>query len=143
MAAVFAGLVYFGVVFTFAFVMGIVRTLLVAPNVGPTVAVWLELPVVLAVSWVAARRLLRHRSFTLPQRLIVGVTAFVATMVSEAAFAHVLRGQTVGQWAETLSSPLGLVGLAAQIGFAAMPALAGSRACGRAAALLEVCSSIR
>ena len=49
--AVVAGILYFAVVFAFAFAIGTVRVLLVAPRLGEALAVLLELPVVLAASW--------------------------------------------------------------------------------------------
>lgn len=117
--------VYFVAIFALAFVLGVARTLIVAPATGETAAVLLEIPVVLAASWVVARRLLRGRGFALGQRGVMGGVAFALLMVTEAALAGVLRGQSVGQWAQDLATPLGLMGLAGQIGFAAMPALAG------------------
>lgn len=121
------GLLYFAIVFTFAFAMGIARTLLIAPWLGPTAAVLLEIPIVLLASWFVARRLMRGRPFTRSQCAIIGGTAFVLTMISEAAFSYILRGQGVAQWAGTLLTPLGMVGLAGQAGFAVMPLFAGRR----------------
>ena len=132
----FYGLLYFAMVFAFAFAMGIARTLLVAPTIGPTAAVLLEIPVILAASWLVARRLLRNRSFVSSQCAIMGTTAFVLTMISEAAFSHLLRGQSVAQWAGTLGTPLGLIGLTGQFGFAAMPLFA--RGVGRPAGMRQV-----
>jgi hypothetical protein len=124
-AACFMGMVYFTVVFTLAFAMGVARALVVAPRIGPTAAVLLEVPILVVASWMIARRLLRHRSLTRPQRAVAGVVAFTLTMVSEAALSAVLRGQSVADWAVTLATPLGLIGLAGQIAFAAMPVLLG------------------
>ena len=117
--------VYFVAIFALAFGLGVARTLIVAPATGETAAVLLEIPVVLAASWVVARRLLRGRGVTLLQRAAMGGLAFALLMASEAALAGVLRGQSIGQWAQALATPLGLIGLAGQIGFAAMPVLAG------------------
>ncbi len=125
MTVVFTGIVYFAAVFAFAFAMGVARTLVVAPRLGATVAVLLELPLVLGASWLVVRRLLRNRHFRLSQRAAVGVIAFVLLMVSEALLAGVLRGQSLGEWALDLVTPLGLIGLAGQVGFAAMPVLVG------------------
>jgi hypothetical protein len=85
LAACFAGLLYFAAVFTFAFAMGIARVLVVAPRLGPTAAVLLEVPILVVASWIVARRLLRNRSLTLRQRTTMGATAFTLTMASEAA----------------------------------------------------------
>jgi hypothetical protein len=127
-AALLLGLLYFVVVFTFAFGMGVARTLIVAPRLGPAVAVLLEVPVLVIASWPAARLLLRHRYLTVAEGAVMGATAFVLTMASEAALAGVLRGQTVFEWATGLITPLGLVGLMGQLMFGAMPLLlVGSR----------------
>ena len=122
-AALLLGLLYFAVVFTFAFGMGVARTLIVAPRLGPAVAVLLEVPVLVIASWLTARRLLRHRRLTLGEATVMGATAFLLTMASEAALAGELRGQAVSEWATDLVTPLGLVGLMGQLMFGAMPLL--------------------
>ncbi len=129
-AACFTGLLYFAAVFTFAFATGVARVLVVAPWLGPTAAVLLEVPILVLASWIVARRLLRNRSFTLPQRAAMGASAFALTMVSEAALAAIMRGQGVVDWAASVATPLGLVGLAAQVAFAAVPIFVGPRRTG-------------
>jgi len=124
-AALFAGLLYFAGVFAFAFAMGVARTLVVAPRIGATAAVLLELPLVLAASWIVARALLRHRDFTVPQRATMGAFALALTLASEAALAAILRGQSLAQWAAALATPLGLAGLAGQLAFAVLPLVVG------------------
>ncbi|MDN3566769.1 hypothetical protein QWZ14_20530 [Paeniroseomonas aquatica] len=127
-AALLPGLLYFLAVFAVAFAMGVARVLVVAPRIGPTAAVLLEVPMILVVSWAVARRILRHRVLTLPQRATMGATAFALTMASEIALAGVLRGQGVMDWAAATATPLGLVGLAGQVAFAALPMVLGRRA---------------
>lgn len=127
MAVVHTAIAYFSTVFAFAFAMGVARTLVVAPLIGTTAAVLVEVPILLAVSWVIARRLLRDRDLTLPQRIAVGTIAFVFTMASEVVLSALMRGQSVGEWAATVATPIGLVSLAGQLGFAAIPALIGIR----------------
>lgn len=124
-AACFLGLLYFVVVFSLAFAMGVARTLIIAPQLGATAAVLLEVPIIVAASWVIARRLVRHRSLSLPQRAAMGIVAFTLTMVSEAVLSALMRGQSVADWAAVLVTPLGLIGLAGQVAFAVMPILAG------------------
>ena len=119
------GLLYFAAVFAFAFVMGIVRTLLVAPRIGASAAVCIEIPIILTASWFVARRLLRDRSFPLGQRAAIGLIAFVLTMASEAILSVLMRGEGVSVWAASLLTPLGLLGLAGQMGFAIIPIFAG------------------
>ena len=67
-AAYFAGLLCFALIFTLAFVMRVARVLVVAPRLGPTAAVLLEVPILVVASWIVARRLLRNRPLTGPQR---------------------------------------------------------------------------
>lgn len=125
MAVIITAFLYFAAVFAVAFAMGVARVLVVAPRVGPMVAVLVEVPIVLAVSWIIARRLLRGRPFGDPQRAMIGGIAFALLMASEAALAGLIRDQSISQWAMALATPLGLVGMAGQLGFAAIPFIAG------------------
>jgi hypothetical protein len=97
----------------------------IAPWIGLAEATILEVPVVLLASWHVARRLLRPQRLTVWQRAGMGASAFVLTMASEAALAALLFDQTITAWAGALASPLGLFGLGGQLGFAAIPVLAG------------------
>jgi len=125
MGAIRAGAIYFAVIFALAFALGVVRGLAVAPVVGGLAAVLIEIPVIFAACWVAARAVLRDRGFTAKQRAIMGAVAFVLLMLSEMLLARALRGQDVGQWLLEVATPLGLVGLTGQFGFAIMPLLVG------------------
>ena len=58
-AALKAGVAYFAVVFAAGFGLGVIRMLVVIPRVGETVAVLIEAPVMLGISWPVARRLTR------------------------------------------------------------------------------------
>lgn len=124
MAIIVTAILYFGIVFTFAFATGVVRVLVVAPRVGPATSVFIEVPIILAASWIVARRLLRRRNFGFLKRLAVGGLAFALLMASEAMLASIMLGQSVGEWAAAVATPVGLVGLTGQLGFAAVPALA-------------------
>jgi hypothetical protein len=123
MTVIITGSSYFLIVFAIAFGLGVARGLLIAPRLGETVAVMLEIPVVLVVSLFVARRLIRGRSFSIKQVLAIGAIALALTLISEALLASMIRGQSIGQWAKTLVTPLGLIGLAGQFGFALMPTL--------------------
>jgi hypothetical protein len=125
LASCLAGLLYFAAVFTFAFAMGTARVLVVAPWLGPVAAVLLEVPILIGASWIVARRLLRNHSLTIAQRATMGATAFTLTMVSEVALSAIMRGQSVTDWAAAVATPLGLVGLAGQVVFAAVPIFLG------------------
>ena len=102
MAVIRAAAVYFGVVFAAAFALGMLRMLVLAPALGPLLAVALELPAVLALSWLVAGRVLRHWPMALRGRTAMGALAFALLMAAEAG-----------------------LGLAGQIGFAILPALRG------------------
>jgi hypothetical protein len=121
------GLLYFSAVFTFAFAMGVARQLVIAPRLGPLAAVLLEVPILVVASWIVARRLLRYRSLTVLERTVMGATAFALTMVGEAALSVIMRGQSVADWAAAVATPLGLVGLTAQLVFAAIPIFVNDR----------------
>lgn len=127
-AVVIAATVYFGAVFAAGFVLGTLRVLVLAPRLGDLGAVAVELPVMLALSWVIAARVLRRHP--LPPggpRLAMGALAFALLLLAEAALAYLLAGQTPAGWAASLATAPGLLGLAGQIAFALMPWLQGRR----------------
>jgi len=66
-----AGVVYFALVFGAGFVIGFIRTMWVAPRLGTRMAEWLEIPIMLVVTIVAARWSVQRVavSFTLSTRL--------------------------------------------------------------------------
>jgi len=121
------GAAYYGTVFDFAFVLGVARALLIAPLLGAVAAVLIEIPVVLLVSWRVAAWLLRGRGLGSGQRFLMGAIALGLTMASEVALAGLLRNQTPAQWATSVLTPLGLLGLSGQIAFALVPIFAGRR----------------
>lgn len=111
--------------------MGVLRTVAVAPFIGQTAAVLLEVPIVIAASWIATRYLLRNVSFNFRQLMVAGAIAFALTMASEAALAETIRGQNLIEWVTSVLSPLGLVGLVGQLIFAAMPVMVGLNIAGK------------
>lgn len=122
-----AAMEYFGLVFGAAFALGALRTLVLAPWAGPLPAVLIELPVVLAVSWSAAGRVLRRWPVAaggMPALLAMGFVAFALLMLAEAALAPAF-GRSLSAWAGSLRTPEGMVGLAGQIAFALLPAVRG------------------
>ncbi len=123
--ALIMGLRYYAIVFSIAFLLGVARTLVIAPTFGVIIAVLLEVPLLVAVSWLAAQRLLKGSLLALWQRATMGALAFALTMASEVLLAQLLRGQGIVDWAADVARPLGLVGLAGQIAFGLMPLLVG------------------
>lgn len=118
-----AGLAYFLVVFVAGFLLGTVRTLLVLPHVGVLTAVALELPVILAVSWIACGWALRR--FDVPDRraprVVMGATAFALLMAGEVSISMLLAGRTLADHVDLYRTLPALLGLAGQIVYAVLP----------------------
>lgn len=128
-AAILAGLVYSGTIFLFAFAMGVLRTLVVAPRIGEVAAVLVELPVVLGASWLVCRW--AQARFNLASRLkhgaVMGAVAFVALQATEAFVALALFGRPPGDYLGAFAGPAGAMGLAGQILFALFPLIRSRR----------------
>jgi hypothetical protein len=120
-----AALAYFATVFGLGFALGTLRVLFVIPRIGETAAVLVELPVMLAASWVAAGWCVRR--FAVPPqaapRLAMGLLAFALVMVAELGLAMLLFGQSPAQHLASYRHFPGAAGLAAQCGYALFPAL--------------------
>lgn len=118
-----AGVLYCLTIFAVAFVLGSVRVLWAAPRVGPVIAVLLETPLVLLVSWAAARRISpRAIDGELAGRGLMGVIALALLMGLEFGLGAVL-GRSASEQLAGMQTPAGLIGLAGQAGFAAIPIL--------------------
>jgi len=125
---VLAGIAYWAMVFALGFVLGTLRVLWLAPALGLVAATVIELPVMLAASWWAARWLLRRFAIrTGGAALAMGALAFVLLMAAELALGVAAFGQTPAQWLAGLAEPQGALGLAGQVVFALMPWLAVRR----------------
>lgn len=121
--ALLAGLVYVAVVFAAAFAIGVVRVLVLAPRLGETVAVLLEVPVVLALSWWICGLLVRRFAVgpEVGGRLAMGGLAFVVLQATEAGLAVTAFGESPSQFLAGFTTPAGVIGLSGQIGFALIP----------------------
>jgi len=124
-----AGAAYFAVAFAAGFLLGTVRTLLIAPRVGELGAVLIELPIILGVSWVACGWLLIRFQIParMPPRLMMGVVAFTLLMLAEVALSVALFNRSMTDYFTHLTTTHGLVGLAGQVVFALMPLIHRSR----------------
>jgi hypothetical protein len=124
-ASIRAGLVYFLLVFGCGFVLGTLRVTLIIPRIGELAAVALEVPILLTLSWLICRRLIRR--FDVPAvtgpRLAMGAFAFALLMLAELTLSVLLAGRTPAQHWALYRDLAHQVGLVAQIGFAAMPLL--------------------
>ena len=121
MSALKAGVLYFLAVFAAGFVFGTIRTLWIEPAVGELAAVLLEAPVMLALSYFVARRLLRRfRIATAGDSAIMGFGALILLLVAELLLARAF-GQTTAEFIGDFATPAGATGLVAFLAFAAMP----------------------
>ena len=129
--AIQAGVTYFLTVFAIGFALGTIRVLLVIPRIGETNAVLLELPLMLALSWLVCGWLVRHFVVTqaIPQRLAMGAIAFALLLLAELAVSVLGLGRTPAEHLASYQALGAQLGLAAQILFALMPAAHAALRC--------------
>ena len=120
---------YFAIVFALGFVLGVARVLITAPKLGETVAVLLEVPVIVTASWFAAKWCVAAFSVPAraPERLTMGFVAFALTMLAELALSVFLLGNTASEHFAIFTHAVGLIGLAAQLLFALIPSVQSVR----------------
>lgn len=122
-----AALAYFAPVFAAGFALGTLRVLLLAPALGGVAAVALELPVMLALAWVAARWAAER--FEVPAaaapRLAMGGLAFVLLIAAEAALGIWGFGRGGTEIVAGFVTAEGILGLAGQVAFAFVPLVQG------------------
>ena len=120
-----AGGAYFALVFAAGFLLGSIRVLIIIPRIGEAVAVGLELPIMLALSWIVCRRLIAvfDVAAMLTPRLVMGGLAFGILMLAEIGVSTLVLGRTVSEHFEQYRKLLALLGLAMQIAFAMFPAI--------------------
>ena len=123
-----AGAAYFLAVFSVAFILGIFRVGVLVPRMGELMAVSLEAPVILGLSWLASRWATKR--YRLPRdvapRLAMGAIAFSLLMIVELAVSTLAFGQPAAEYFDAIWSAPGVVGLGAQIVFAFIPPIQGT-----------------
>jgi hypothetical protein len=98
-----AAALYFGWVFGVGFVLGTIRTFWIVPHAGARTAELLETPVMLAVSLIVARAVVKRLSVP-PQpasRLGMGILALVMMVAAESGLLLAIRGLTIRQYIAT------------------------------------------
>ena len=99
------------------------RVLVLEPRLGATVAVLVELPAMLAVSWLVCGWTVRR--FAVPARwrprVIMGAVALILLLGAETVLGLAAFGRTVAEQLASYRSFPGAAGLAAQLAFALMP----------------------
>jgi hypothetical protein len=118
-----AGIAYTLGVFVFAFAVGTIRVTLVAPRLGTLLAVILEAPIVLALSWRLSRWCCRRFAVSGDPhaRVLMGAVAFAVLMLLELGVSALVFGETLDHYFAKYASTAGIVGLAMQVGFATIP----------------------
>lgn len=118
-----AGAIYVALVFLAGFGLGVLRVLIVAPRLGAVVAVLIEAPVILVVSWVVGRGCVARFGVApmFGPRLVMGGSAFVLLMGLEAALSVLAFGRGLADHLGGYLTLPGALGLAAQLGFAVIP----------------------
>ncbi len=124
-SALKSGCVYFVLVFVVGFALGTVRVRLLAPLLGEMLAVSIELPIILLVSWLICRALIERFAVpaTLTARASMGATALALLLGAEVLLSVLLLGRSVTEHLELYQSAEGLTGLAGQIVFALFPGI--------------------
>ncbi len=119
-----AGLLYFALVFGAGFALGAARTLWVVPRVGARTAELMESPLMLAVTYFAARWIVRRFGLAAAgERLGAGVLALGLMLAAELALMLPLRGLSISEYFATLDPVSGTVYYALLGVFALMPLL--------------------
>lgn len=124
-----AGVLYFALVFGSGFVLGTIRTLWVVPGVGARKAELMEMPIMLAVTIVAARWMVLRLSVspTSSPRLEMGCIALALMLVVEFGFVLWVRGISIKNYLARRDPVSGTGCYLMLAAFAIMPLLVATR----------------
>ena len=124
-----SGATYFALVFGAGFALGTIRVLWLLPRMSTRAAELIEMPVMLAVTILAARWVMQRLPAprTASARLGVGFTALALLLVAEFATAFWLRGMTVGEYLASRDPVSGNAFLVMLVIFAVMPLFVARR----------------
>ncbi|WP_431303905.1 hypothetical protein [Sediminicoccus sp. BL-A-41-H5] len=108
--------------FGMGFLLGPLREFVLAPAIGPILALALELPLLLGFcAWIAPRILRRCRVPPGIARLRLGLLALALLVALEFSLGVPLRGWDLSAWLAHLATPPGLVTLLGYLIFALIP----------------------
>ena len=121
--ALTAGVTYALLVFVVGFCLGAIRIALLVPRLGETIAVLVEMPIMLLASWWLCRRCIDHfrLNASLAARALMGSVALVTLQAEEIGIAVAAFGHSPIEYWLGLGSLPGMIGLAAQVAFAGFP----------------------
>jgi hypothetical protein len=120
-----AGALYFALVFGAGFVLGTIRTLWVVPRLGARMAELMESPIMLVVTIVAARWIVRRLAVpsAASSRLGMGCIALSLLLVAKFTLVLRLRGQSISKYLASRDPVSGTVYYVMLVVFAIMPLL--------------------
>ena len=121
-SALIAGFWYFAGAFGAGFALGVVRVLLLEPHLGPLAATLIEIPIMLGGLWLFCAVCVRRFDViaAAPARVMMGGVALTLLLAAETLLGLGL-GQSLPMQIAAYGAPAKLIGLAAQIAFAAFP----------------------
>jgi hypothetical protein len=124
-----AGALYFAVVFGAGFVLGTLRVLWVVPRLGTRTAELMEAPVMLAVTVLAAGRIVGQLKVPSKwtRRLSMGCIALAFLLVAEFTLVFGFRGLSIREYFATLDPVAGTVYYGSLGVFAVMPLFVARR----------------
>jgi hypothetical protein len=124
-----AGVLYFAIVFGAGFVLGTLRVLWAVPRFGERTAELMESPIMLVVTILAARWVVRRLAIpaaVLP-RLGMGLVGLALLLVAELSMVWLVRGLTISEYVASRDLISGTVYLVLLGILAVMPLLAARR----------------
>lgn len=118
-----AGIAYFALVFGAGFSLGTIRVLLLVPVLGARAAELIEMPIMLAIVFVAARWLTRRLAVPpdAGSRLLMGAVALALSLAFDFTVILKLRGMTLQQYFDTFDLVAGSAFYLALLVMALMP----------------------
>ena len=124
-----AALAYFAMVSGAGFVLGTVRVIWLAPWIGDRAAELTEMPIMVVITFLAARVVVRrvadHRGSRL---LVLGLLALAILAAFELAIARLILGLTLHEYVTARDPVAGTLYLVSLVLFALMPVLVARRA---------------
>jgi hypothetical protein len=116
---------YFVIVFAFGFGFGVLRLFVLTPRYGEWLALLIELPAMLMISWYASGLIvwLLKVPGEIAVRLAMGGLAFTLLIGAELGLSVFVNGRSVGDHFNLYQTSLGMTGLIAQFVFAFIPTI--------------------
>jgi hypothetical protein len=125
MSPISAATLYFVLVYSAGVLLGTLRVLFVGPLTGDLLAVMLEIPLMLCVSWAVSRQVVRRlrQPVSMIDRIAVGLGALALLLCSEFAVSFWGLGRSFQEQLAALLTTEGLIGFAGQLAFGVLPLL--------------------